>query len=114
MGHLVNQPSIKNGFQSLGVTVYFPVSPNLILLIIDSSYLCEIGDRDRRIISIDDVEDVIYFNQSIALNADRCVISQKDNFVDIENLLKDKPNIFDKPKAIINYGGKTYYPRKKK
>lgn len=58
--------------------------------------------------------DVIYFNQSIALNADRCVISQKDNFVDIENLLKDKPYIFDKPKTIINYGGKTYYTRKKK
>ena len=67
-------------------------------------------DFDRRIVSIDDLEDIEYFNCHIAIDSDRCIISKSNDFSVINMLLEEDGAIFDKPKTILNYGGKTYYP----
>lgn len=114
LGHLENQSAIKNDLNSYGTIVYFPISPNIILLMFDKNYSIKNKDFDRRILSIDDLEDIEYFNRCIAVDSDRCIISKSNDFSVINMLLEENKNIFEKPKTILNYGGKTYFPTNKR
>lgn len=110
IGHLEKQETIKNGLNSSGTIVYFPISSKVILLMFDEKYSIKNKNFDRRILSTDDLEDIEYFNRYIAVDADRCIISKSNDFNTVNKLLEEDEKIFDKPKTILNYGGKTYYP----
>ena len=76
----------------------------------DRKYTINNKDFDRRIVSIDDLEDIEDFNRYIAVDSDRCIISKSNDFSVINMLIEKDKDFFEKPKTILNYGGKTYYP----
>lgn len=100
------------GLNSQGVEVYFPISPNLMLLMFDGEYHKRLQGYDRRIIELYDEEAVKYCNSRCALYSDSCVISNKNDFSIINEMLVKDPKVFDQPRTVLHWGGNTYTPRK--
>ncbi len=110
-----NMPSpyfSNNGLGSPGVEIFFPISPHCILIMDDYSKYGRFKLLDRRYMLINDSEDVVFYNQLCAAYSSRCVFSQDGNFSVIDNILKNNPRAFENNSVKIEYGGKTYLPRK--
>lgn len=101
------------GLKSRGVEAYFPISPELMLVMLDGDYHTGLGKYDRRIVEVDDVESVIDYNSRCVIHSDTCVFSRTDNFSLIEDLLSKYPALLDMPHTVVHWGGNTYTPRKK-
>lgn len=112
--HIKHPFMAMSGLNSRGVEVYFPIAPDLILVMYDGEYHKEVQPFDRRMIEMDAVSDVTYYNKWITLESERCVFSADSNFSVMEELLNKDETVFDKPKSVLHWGDKTYSPRKNK
>lgn len=101
-----------SGIKSRGVEAYFPLSPKLMLCMFDGDYHTDFTNYDRRIVQLEDVRTVNYCNSRSVLNSDRCVFSNTPDFLVIQEMIEKKPDIFEQPRTIVNWGGKTYTPKK--
>lgn len=100
-----------NGLNCRGVEVYFPISPNLMLLMFDGDYHTFTQKHDCKIIQSNDEQDIINrMNIRTIINAERFVFSNTNDFRIIEDLLKKDPTIFSQPKTVVHWGGKAYTP----
>ncbi len=99
-----------SGIGSRGVEVYFPLSPNYILMMLDADYNMGFKGHDRRYVSITDKMDIKRYNRLCAYNSGQYVFSKEPGFVEIRKMIEDNPEIFSVPKTILSYGGKTYVP----
>lgn len=100
------------GLQSRGVEAFFPLSPNLILLMLDGEYHTEFKSYDRKIIELDNAEVVKYCNSRCILHSDSCVFSNTNDFSVISEMLANNPNVLDQPHTVMHWGGNTYTPQK--
>ena len=100
------------GLQCRGVEAYFPIAPNMILLMFDGDYHTFLSGHDRRIIELNNIDDVEYYNSRCLLHCDSCVFSNTPDFSIAEKMLKKDPNAFDLPHTVLHWGGKTYFPCK--
>lgn len=101
-----------SGLQSKGVEVCFPISPQIMLTMYEKSYHNQIIKYDRRIVEMDIVEDVEYYNRVCALHSTRCIFSCQDDFLLIEKMLKENPDILNTPQTVLHWGGKTFIPER--
>lgn len=113
IAHVKHPFMSMSGLCSEGVEAYFPVSPRIILVMVDRNFFKNIKIRDRKIIYTNDVECVNIYNRYIALNSQRIIISNDNDFEIIEEMLQKEENIFEIPKSEIHYNGKIFYPSKK-
>lgn len=67
---------------------------------------------DRRILDMENDEDVEYYNKICAQQSKRCIFSCDDEFLPIERVLKKNPNALNGPQTIIEWAGKTFTPNK--
>lgn len=100
------------GLNSRGVEAYFPLSPDLLLLMFDGEYHSDLKNHDRRPVELNDGEIVRSVNQRCVAHSDCCVFSNTDNFSAIEEMLNENPAVLDQPRVTLQWGGNTYTPRR--
>lgn len=101
------------GLKSKGVEAYFPISPELMLVMLDGDYHTGIKEYDRRIIELTSIDSVNDYNSRCVIHSDACIFSKTDDFSIIEEMLAQNPDILDMPHTVLRWGGKTYSPRRK-
>ena len=101
------------GLTSPGIEVYFPLSPELILLMYDGKYHNYSAGQDRTISSLNKDELIYYYNYFTVVQSQRWVISNNNDFSLITEMVSEKPDIFNAPSSVVSWGGKTYVPRNK-
>ncbi|MBE6992002.1 MAG: DUF4238 domain-containing protein [Ruminococcaceae bacterium] len=105
---ITNQPHIHHPFMSMsgllskGIEVDFPVAPDIILTMFDGEYHRAIQKYDRRIIELEDIDDITDYNSRCIIHSERCVFSNNGNFTLVQDLLKKDPQILDLPHMIAN------------
>lgn len=112
-GHL-KQPYTymsMNGLSSKGVEVFFPLSPNIILIMVDGSYHTELRSRERRYIEITNTKNVDFYNSLLSMEANRFVFSKDGDFSLLDEMKKREPQSLKKRTVKLEWGGKTFYPR---
>ena len=78
-GHNKNRsPFIGTGLASCGVEVFYPISPDLILIMVDGDYHKHLIKDDRRYIEFVSLQTIEYYNSLIMKNAERCIIGLQD------------------------------------
>ena len=111
--HIYHPFMSMSGLLSKGVEVDFPLAPDIILTMFDGEYHKEMQKYDRRIVELEDVEDITKYNSRCVIHSERFVFSNEGDFALIQNLLKKDPRILDQPHTVVQWGGKTYVPHKK-
>jgi len=112
--HIQNPLFPMSGIACKGVEVFFPISPQLMLLMFEREYHSDKDKYDRRIIESDRINVIREYNAKIIVNSQRCTFSPSNDFSPIvDTMLKNNPEILDIPHTITSFGGKNYYPRKK-
>ena len=109
-GHIKHPLMSMSGFSSKGVEVFFPVSPNHILVMFDGSFHTQNAHLERKYVEIRNEEFVDYYNSLLALNCESCIYSQDGNMDFLLDMQKDNPEIFDMPHIQLQWGGNTYIP----
>lgn len=102
-----------NGINNRGVEIYFPLSPNVLLLLFEKSYHQDFLKYDRRVLEIFDVTVVEKYNSKCTLNALRLVVSNSNDFSIIDRMIDRNPNILQQPKTTLIWGDKVYVPNNK-
>ncbi|MBR5113859.1 MAG: DUF4238 domain-containing protein [Oscillospiraceae bacterium] len=75
--HIYNSIYSMNGLASKGVEVFFPLSPDAILIMFDGSYHKQALPHERNYIEISDNALINRYNSLIAFHADRFVFSSE-------------------------------------
>ena len=112
IAHLKHDFLSLNGFTSPGVEMYFPLSPKIILSMVDGEYHDHLLKHERRIIEIKNIDIVRHYNSRTLLHCDERIFSNTDDFGIAEEMIKNNPSIFEQPLTTMSWGGKTYYPDK--
>lgn len=82
------------GFESEGVEVVFPISPDLLLAMYERTWHSAVY-TDRVFVPLDDKLLVDYYNRSQVVNSHRIICSQKKNFDLAKKLCEEYPEIRD-------------------
>ena len=97
------------GLNSPGVEVFFPLSPDVLLLMYDGEYHKYKSGHDRALRKVVLLDNIDYYNSCEFFNSNRWTISSENDFSLIEKLVAKNPELLDKkPHIEISYGGKTY------
>lgn len=110
--HVSHPYMSMNGLNSEGIEAYFPISPNVILLMYDGDYHKSINPYDRRSIYLYDSNDVAMYNEQIVHNSTRCVFSKNGDFSIVQLMLKENKDVFNLSSTVMHWGGRTYTPKK--
>ena len=101
----------NTGLLCPGIEVVFPITPTIVLLMIDGEYHnCK--DKEGQIIQTENSHMISYYNWHQVLNAERSVISCDKNFWLIHDMYFRNPNYIDGPKTVLSFGGKDYFPER--
>ena len=111
IAHLYHPAMPMNGICSKGVEVIFPLTPNLVLIMIDGEYHTSLLSYERRYMVIDEERLIESYNSEMALHADRVVISSDGNYELLKKMKSKQPDVFKQPHVCLSYGGKVYLPR---
>lgn len=111
--HMQHPYLSMNGLLSPGIEVYFPLSPNLMLLMFDGNFHTNLRAYDRRIIELKGIEFVDFYNTKCILESENCVFSKENDFSIISEMLESDPNILEQPKILMRWNGNTYTPKKR-
>ena len=68
------------GLASAGVEIFYPLAPDLILVMVDGSYHKHLVNNERRYIELGKIPIIEYYNSLAAMNSERFVISSNDDF----------------------------------
>ena len=105
----VHKPFVSMaGIMSEGVEVFYPISPDIILIMFDRRYHKNIRKYDRHCIDIRSRETIDYYNSICASQSERCVFSLTDDFSLIDRMLMINKDALKKPYMTLTWGGKTY------
>lgn len=108
--HIKDPIMSMSGIRSRGVEVYFPLSPNHILIMWDAEYHTEFRGQDRKYVSITEVGDIERYNRLCAYNSGQFVFANEPGFDTVRKMLNDNSDIFSMPKITLSHGGKIYTP----
>ena len=107
-GHIKNDFMSMSGIQSEGIEIYFPLSPNMMLVMYDGNYHKHVQPYERRLVENDDIEIVRYYNSLCLARCNRTVFAMKNDFSIIDEILENNPDVFKRKRISAAYGGKTY------
>lgn len=108
--HLHHPLMPLNGLASKGVEAFYPLSPSLVLIMLDGTYHTHWVPFDRYYIEITDSKRIDSYNSILALQSERFVFSSDGSFSTIEKLKQEDPVIFKRGHSLMRWGRKTYYP----
>lgn len=111
--HIHNPYMAMSGVSSEGVEVYFPLSPDLMLVMFEKTYHQNMLPKNYRIVEIDESDIIDDYNSRCVMNSSRCVFSQTADFSIIEKMKVKRPEVLQLPKTTLTWGGKTYIPHSK-
>lgn len=96
-GHKKSVPKfISNvGLNSPGVEVFFPLSPDVILIMSDGRYHTHMLEKENRYVEINKEPIVDYYNSILVMQAERSVISCDGDFALVDELKERNPNVFE-------------------
>ena len=109
--HIKHSFMSMSGIGSKGVEVVFPISPSLILIMIDGSYHTQCLPYERRYIEITENDQVEFYNSVLAFQANRTVFSTDGDFNLLEDMKRKDPGVFKRPALSVRVGDKTIYPK---
>ena len=98
-----------SGLNSDGVVIVFPISPNLLLLMIDDKH-SGFSVKDRRIIEINNIEYVNCYNYYFITGESSFIFSNKNDFSLIDEVLENNPNLFELPNIVAKWGDRIITP----
>ena len=110
-GHIKDPILPMNGIASRGVEAFFPLSPDVILIMVDGSYHTHCLSLERKYIEITEDANIDYYNSILAMQAERLIFSADDNMTLLDSMKKRNPGIFKEPHVQTKWGGKTYYSK---
>ena len=113
IAHIKHPYLSMGGIASKGVEVFFPVSPDLLLIMLEKTYHSKSESKHCRIIEIDDTKIIEHYNIHCIINSGRCTFSQKNDFSIVKRMKAMNPDVLHVPKATLSWGEKTYTPSKK-
>ena len=113
IAHIQHPICSMTGLASRGVEVYFPISPDLMLIMADGEYH-KLDHCDRRILAADNIDEIRYYNSKCIINSERCVFSSCEDFSIVDEMIKENPKILHQPHSMMQWGGKTYTPQRNK
>ena len=108
--HICDPIIPMNGLGSRGVEVFYPLSPNIMLVMVDGDYHKQAQPFERKYIEITEPENVDYWNSILAMQALRSIFSADGDFKLLEKMKSKEPDIFKQHQTELRWGGKTYYP----
>ena len=114
IAHSSNPYLSMSGLASEGVEIYFPISPDMMLIMYEKTYHSKLTPMHCRILETENEEMVNYYNSHCIINSSRCVFSQMPDFSIVSKIKSLNPEILHLPKTSLSFGGKTYKPTKKK
>lgn len=100
IGHLKDPafPMLSmNGLASEGVEVFFPLSPDVLLIMVDGSYHKQFVPYDRRYIELTERESIDYYNSFLAMQAERVIISADSDMDLIERMKNQNRDALNSP-----------------
>jgi len=101
------------GLNSSGVEAFFPISPEIILIMYDGEYHKELINKDRMYWDNMVHENIEYYNSLAVMRSNRCVFSDNGDFALIEEMVKKNPMLFENSNTTeLHWGGNTYRPQK--
>lgn len=100
------------GLESEGIEICFPISPQIMLSMYEKKYHKRLVKYDRRIVDMDNVQDIEYYNRICAQHSTRCVFSCDNDFSLLEKMRKENLNVLNGPQTVIHWAGKIFTPRK--
>jgi len=106
--HIHNQYISMSGIMSEGVEVFYPISPNLILIMLDRNYHSNVRKFDRRCVDILTKDTIEYYNSFCISQSERCVFSQTNDFSLIDRMLAINKEALKKPHISLTWNGKSY------
>lgn len=106
--HIQKQYMSMSGIMSEGVEVFYPLSPDIILVMFDRRYHIKARKYDRHCVDIHNKEVIEYYNSICVLQSERCVFSQIDDFSLIDRMLMVNKDALKKPPVTLYWGGKVY------
>lgn len=106
--HVQKQFVSMAGIMSEGVELFYPISPDIILIMFDRSYHKNARKLDRHCVDIQSVDTIDYYNSICVSQSERCVFSQTDDFSLIDRMLMINKDALRKPHMTLTWGGKTY------
>lgn len=112
-GHIKDPIRSMNGIASRGVEVFYPLSPDVILIMVDGGYHTTWQPFERRYIEITEAENIDYYNSILSMQAGRFIISCDNDFSLLKQMKSQNPDVFNQPSTQVTWGGETYYPRKR-
>ena len=94
-GHRESVPKfISNvGLDSPGVEIFFPLSPDVILVMTDGRYHTHMLEKENRYVEINKESIVDYYNSILVMQAERSVISCDGDFALIKKIKERKPEV---------------------
>lgn len=110
-GHIKDPILSMNGIGSRGIEVFYPLSPDIILIMVDGTYHTQWKPFDRDYIEITDSANIDYYNSILAMEAERFVFSSESNMSIIQDMKRQTPDVFLQPHVQMKWGEKTFYPR---
>lgn len=92
--HIKDDLISNDGFGSPGIEIAFPLSPDYILVMADREYFEEYEDLDGKIILIDNLENIKYYNSLQVTSSYRQILSNMNDFYMVEEIFKIAPEAF--------------------
>ena len=108
IAHIKDPIISMSGVASKGVEVYFPLSPDLLLIMLEKTYHTNYEHQNRRIVEVDKIDMVEYYNSHCVMNSSRCVYSINDDFSVVDKLKAKNANISQSSKSELLWNGKVY------
>ena len=101
IAHIQNDLYPMVGIMSRGIEIYFPLSPDLLLLMYDGEYHKYSAGKDRSIGVIESDDIIRYYNEGTVLQSERWVVSNTNDFSLIDKMIADNPDaINDRPSIV--------------
>lgn len=108
IAHVKDPVLSMSGVASKGVEVYFPLSPDLLLIMLEKTYHAKYEHQHRRIVEVDKINVVEYYNSYCVMNSSRCVYSIDNDFSMVDKLKAKNVDIIKIPKSELLWNGKIY------
>lgn len=94
-GHIKDDFISNEGYGSPGIEVAFPLNPCYILIMADREEYSDYEVYDGRIVNLNSVENIKYYNSLQVISSYRQVFSESDNFYMVDEIYKIAPSAFD-------------------
>lgn len=111
--HVYNPYVAMSGISSEGVEIYFPISPDLMLVMFEETYHKELKSKNYHIVEIEELDIIEDYNSRCVMNSNRCIFSQTNDFSIIEKMKVKRPDVLQLPKSKLTWGDNTYIPQNK-